>query len=143
MKISARNILPGTVSKITKGAVNSEVELALKDGAKIVSIITNESVHHLGLKEGTKALAIIKASWVIIGKDLHNAKLSARNILCGTVAKMTKGAVNTEISLNLTTGGGGHLTAIITNESAQSLGLKNGEHACGVVKASSVILAVE
>jgi len=141
MKLSARNVLSGTVTKVTKGAVNAEVHLVLKNGARIVSVITNESAEELGLKEGKSASAIIKATWVILGKDLHSAKLSARNILCGTVAEVTKGAVNSEVTLTLE--GGTALTAIITNESAQSLRLKQGEHACAAVKASSVIVGVE
>jgi molybdate transport system regulatory protein len=141
MKLSARNVFPGKVTKVTKGAVNSEVQLSTKGGDKIVSIITNPSVDSLGLKEGTGALAIIKASWVILGKDLHNAKLSTRNILCGTVSKISRGAVNSEVSLKL--GGGEILTAIITNESTQPLGLKAGDHACAAIKASSVILGVQ
>jgi molybdate transport system regulatory protein len=72
---------------------------------------------------------------------MHSAKLSARNILCGTVAKITKGAVNSEVSLKLS--GGTILTAIVTDESAHALGLKEGEHACAAIKASSVILGVE
>lgn len=141
MKLSARNVLPGKVSKVVRGAVNSEVALDLKSGDKIVSIITNESVGRLGIKEGKAASAIIKASWVLLGKDLHNAKLSARNVLCGTVGALKKGAVNTEVSLKLT--GGTILTAIITEESASALGLQEGGHACAAIKASSVILGVE
>ncbi len=141
MKLSARNVFPGTVTQVTKGAVNAEVHLDLASGDKIVSIITNGSVDALGLKPGKSASAIIKASWIILGKDLHSAKLSARNILCGTVAKLTKGAVNSEVSLKLT--GGTILTAIVTEESADALGLKEGEHACAAIKASSVILGVE
>ena len=141
MKLSARNVFPGTVTKVTKGAVNSEVHLALKNGDKMVSIITNGSVDTLGLKENKSAWAIIKASWVILGQDLHSTKLSTRNILCGTVAKVTPGAVNTEISLKLK--GDSMLTAIITNESTRSLGFKEGDHACAAIKASSVILGVE
>ena len=141
MKLSARNVFPGTVTKVSKGAVNAEVHLALQSGDKIVSTITNGSVDSLALKEGKGALAIVKASWVILGKDLHSAKLSTRNILCGTVAKITKGAVNSEVSLKLS--GGTILTAIITNESAHALALKGGEHVCAAIKASSVILGVE
>jgi len=141
MKLSARNVFPGTVTKVTKGAVNSEVHLELKSGDKIVSIITNGSADSLALKEGKSALAIVKASWVILGNDLHSVKLSTRNILCGTVAKVTKGAVNSEVSLKLA--GGTILTAIITNESVHSLVLKQGDHACVAIKASSVILGVE
>jgi molybdate transport system regulatory protein len=141
MKISARNIFSGTVAKVAKGAVNSEVDLTLSGGEKIAAVITNESVDKLGLKEGKKAFAIVKANWVIIGKELHKVKMSARNILCGSIARIAEGAVNSEVELKLA--GGSMLTAIITNESVKSLELRAGEHACAAFKASSVILGVE
>jgi molybdate transport system regulatory protein len=140
MKVSARNTLSGKVTKVIKGAVNSEVDLTLNGGDKIVATITNTSVDGLGLKEGASAMAVIKASQVIVGKDLQNAKISARNLLSGTVAKVQHGAVNSEVVLKL--GGGAELVAIITKESAQSLGLKEGDKAQGIVKASNVIIAV-
>lgn len=69
MKISARNVLKGKVIKITTGAVNSEVTLEISDGMKITSIITNESVKNLDLKEGQQAYAVIKASEVMVAVD--------------------------------------------------------------------------
>jgi molybdate transport system regulatory protein len=141
MKLSARNVLAGTVTKVTKGAVNAEVELTLKSGEKIIAGITNGSVDNLGLANGKAASAIVKASWVILGIDLHNAKLSTRNILCGTVTKIQKGAVNSEVDVKLT--GGAALTAVVTNESVNSLGLKDGGHVCAAIKASSVIIGIE
>ena len=69
MKLSARNILKGTVKKVIRGAVNSEVTIRLEGGAEVVSIITNESVDSLGLKEGVQAYAVIKASNVIVAID--------------------------------------------------------------------------
>lgn len=69
MKISARNILKGTVKKIVRGAVNSEVTVELTRGIEIVSIITNSSVDSLGLKEGKEAYAVIKASSVMVAVD--------------------------------------------------------------------------
>ncbi len=69
MKISARNILKGKIIKIITGAVNSEVILELPGGAQIVSVITNESVDSLQLKEGKQAYAVIKASNVMIAVD--------------------------------------------------------------------------
>ncbi len=69
MKLSARNILKGTVTKITRGAVNSEVTIRLNGGAEVVSIITNESVDSLGLKENKEAYAVIKASNVMVAVD--------------------------------------------------------------------------
>jgi molybdate transport system regulatory protein len=141
MQTSARNTFAGTVSKVTKGAVNAEIELTLASGGKIIAGITNGSVDRLGLKLGTKALALVKASWIILGKDLHAKKLSTRNLICGTVDKVQEGAVNGEVVLKLDDGS--LLAAIITNESIHSLGFKRGDHACAAFKAGHVILAVE
>jgi len=69
MKISARNTLKGTVKKITPGAVNTEVVIALPGGLEIVSVITKESAESLGLTVGKEAYAVIKASNVMIGID--------------------------------------------------------------------------
>lgn len=69
MKLSARNILAGTVKTVTAGAVDSEVIVELAPGIEIVSIITKASVERLGLKPGIKAYAIIKAPNVLIGVD--------------------------------------------------------------------------
>lgn len=141
MKISARNILAGSITKVTKGAVNSEVEMTLSGGDKVVSIITNESATHLGLQAGKHAYAVMKASWVILGKDLDPKKLSTRNVMHGTVAKVLEGAVNNEVVLKLN--GGAELTAIITRESSHALDLKEGDRADAAFKASSVIIAVD
>jgi molybdopterin-binding protein len=69
MKISARNILPGTVKSVTPGAVDTEVVVELAQGIEVVSIITKHSAQALGLKPGAKAYAIVKASNVMIGVD--------------------------------------------------------------------------
>jgi len=139
MKTSARNQLFGTVRKITRGAVNDEIELALSGGQSIVAVVTHESTESLGLKEGCDAFALVKASWVILMAD-EPVRISARNQLKGRVSKMTRGAVNAEVSLALddsTT-----VTAVITNESVETLGLAEGQSAIAAFKASSVILGV-
>lgn len=69
MKISARNVLHGTVTKLTHGAVNSEVILQLAEGVEVTSIITKHSAESLGLAAGKKAYVIIKASDVMVGAD--------------------------------------------------------------------------
>lgn len=140
MKISARNVLPGTVAEIHKGAVNAEVVLSLLGSENVVSVITNSSVDRLGLQSGTNAFAIIKATDVMVGKTLQDAKLSARNILAGTVAELHEGAVNSEVSIRLR--GGTLLVASITKESVQALDLKQGDAVSAVVKASHVMIGV-
>jgi molybdate transport system regulatory protein len=141
MKISARNVLEGTVQAVTKGSVNSEVTVALAGGESVVSIITNSSVDSLGLAEGLAACAIVKASEVIVGKDVDAAKLSARNVLPGTVSSVQDGAVNSEVEIALA--GGATLVASITKESVQRLGLQQGDPVSAIVKASNVMIGVE
>jgi molybdate transport system regulatory protein len=140
MKVSARNTFSGTVTTITKGAVNAEVTLSLKGGIPLTAVVTNGAIDNLGLATGAEAYAIIKASSVIIGTDLHDAKISARNVFCGTIAKIIEGPVNTEVDVEI--GGGNTLSAVITHDSAIRLELKAGGHACALFKASSVIIGV-
>ncbi len=67
-KISARNVLQGTIKEIKKGATTSHVLLDVK-GTTITASITNESVDELDLQVGKKASAIIKSSEVMVGVD--------------------------------------------------------------------------
>ena len=66
MKISARNQLVGKVAKITSGAVNAEISVALPGGGEIVSVITKASEKSLGLKKGSPVVAVIKASDILL-----------------------------------------------------------------------------
>jgi molybdopterin-binding protein len=68
-------------------------------------------------------------------------KLSARNQLKGKVVGLTPGAVNTEVVIELP--GGQQLVSIITKTSAENLGLAVGKAAYAVIKASSVMIAVD
>ncbi|NLT36469.1 MAG: TOBE domain-containing protein [Gaiellales bacterium] len=68
-------------------------------------------------------------------------KLSARNVLKGKVKKVTPGAVNSEVVLELV--GGAEVVAIITKESAEALKLSPGVEAYAVIKASNVMVAVD
>lgn len=139
MKVSARNYLRGTVSAVHMGPVNAEVTLDL-NGIPLVSIITRESAEALGLTPGVEAFALIKASFVILATEDGGLKTSARNHLCGTVERIARGAVNTEVVLALD--GGARLTAMITQDSAAELELAEGARACALIKAPHVILAV-
>ncbi|MEI7825469.1 MAG: TOBE domain-containing protein [Chlorobiaceae bacterium] len=140
MKISARNVFSGTVEAVTRGAVNAEVILLLKGESRIASVITNGAVDNLGLKVGMNAYAIIKSSSIIIAQELLGAKLSARNILPGKISKLIEGPVSTEVDLAI--GEGNVISAIITHGSSEKLSLKEGNTACAVFKASSVIIGV-
>ena len=68
MKLSARNQLTGKVVVVTKGQTTAHVQIDVGHGVVITSSITNEAVDDLGLKVGDQAVAIVKASDVLIGK---------------------------------------------------------------------------
>lgn len=67
--LSARNQLSGTVVEVKEGAVNGHVSIELAGGARVSGSITNEAIESLGLKEGGKAVAIVKASDVMVGVE--------------------------------------------------------------------------
>ncbi len=68
MKISARNVLEGTVKEVKKGATTSHVLIDVK-GLTITSSITNEAVDELGLKTGSKVKTIVKSSDVMVAVE--------------------------------------------------------------------------
>ena len=67
--ISARNQIEGKVVAIKEGAVNGHVTIEDADGVQVSGSITNESIQDLGFKEGGKAVAIIKATDVMVAVD--------------------------------------------------------------------------
>jgi len=137
LRSSARNQYHGTVTAITPGAVNSEVELAISDSVSLTALITDDSLKNMRLKIGSYCIALIKSSWILLTKEA-DLKTSARNQLTGVVSKINKGQVNSEIILDL--GDEKSLCAIITNVSVSELGLKKGDNASALFKASSIIL---
>ena len=69
MKLSARNLVPGTVKELTVGMVNAEVVIEVAPGVEIVSVITKNSVERMDIKVGDKVEAMIKATSVMVAKD--------------------------------------------------------------------------
>jgi molybdopterin-binding protein len=82
-------------------------------------------------------LQLKKTNW---GKE-QLMKISARNVLKGKVVKITTGAVNNEVIIELP--GGGQIVSIISKESADKLKLKKGKKAYAVIKASNVMVATD
>lgn len=69
MKLSARNQIKGTVVSVVKGQTTGHVRIDIGQGVIITSSITNEAIDDLGLKTGDAAIAVIKASDVIVATD--------------------------------------------------------------------------
>ena len=145
LRTSARNQLYGTVAALVRGAVNDEVSIALPGGQRLVAVVTRESAEALGLAVGAAAVALVKASSVVLvaGGALSTdpaARLSARNRLSGVVSGVRRGEVNAEVTLELP--GGTVIAAVVTDASVDALGLEAGASATAVFKASSVLLGV-
>jgi molybdopterin-binding protein len=68
MKLSARNQISGKIVKVEKGQTTAHVQIDVGKGVILTASITNEAVDELKLKKGDKAMAVIKASDVMIGK---------------------------------------------------------------------------
>jgi molybdopterin-binding protein len=69
MQISARNALAGTITRIVRGPVSTEVTIEVAPDLQIVSVITSHSAKRLKLRKGLKAYALIKADSVIVAVD--------------------------------------------------------------------------
>jgi molybdate transport system regulatory protein len=141
MKTTARNQFAGVVTALDLGPVSATVTIALKSGDEIVATMTTDAAKRLKLKKGKEALALIRASAVVLVTDFAGWQLSARNQLAGTVSRIELGAVSSLVVLTLP--GGMTLTATVTNEGVEALGLKVGAPATAVFKAYSVMVAAQ
>lgn len=69
MKLSARNVVKGRITRIVEGPVSTEVHIKVARGVELVSSITTSSARSLGLEKGKDAYAVIKASSVMVATD--------------------------------------------------------------------------
>ncbi len=141
MKTTARNQFAGTIQDVHVGPVSAQVTIALESGAEITATMTSAAAERLKLKKGKEALALIKASAIVLVADFGGWQLSARNQLAGTVSRIEKGAVSSLVVVTLP--GGAAVTASVTNDGVDALGLKVGTPATAVFKAYSVMVAAQ
>lgn len=140
MQSSARNQFVGTVQAITAGPVECEVRMQVTPGLDIAAVVTTESVERMGLMVGSEAYALVKSSSVMLLSG-GAQQISARNRLVGRVVRILRGAVNSEVTLQLA-GGPVQIASVITDDSLQRLALRKGSEVTAFFKASSVLLAV-
>ena len=144
MKTSARNMLRGEILSVVDGAVNSEVEVDLGDGRRLVAGITREAAQELALAPGEPVIALINAGDVILaaspGPGEAPLRTSARNDLEGRISRIETGAVNDEVHVDI--GAGKPLVAVVTRASAEALALSPGVPVRALIKAGHVLLAV-
>lgn len=140
MKTSARNQWTGRVLTVHLGAVTAEVLVALDGGTEVVAALSMESQKRLDLRSGLEVLVWVKASGVVLALDVEGYAISARNQIPGEVVEIRDGALSCEVILALS--GAETLTAVITQESRETLGLAPGVRVMGLFAAGSVMLAV-
>lgn len=134
---SARNQFVGPITTLRAGEVTYEVGIRFDGFNEIVAQISREGAEQLQLAIGRELHAWVNSSAVILMTD-STLRISARNQLWGEVRHIHEGPVSVDVVLSLP--GGRTVSALITRESLQELGLREGARACAVFKASSVML---
>ena len=140
MKTTARNQFAGTITAVHKGPSTAQVTLAVAGGQEIAAAISAAAAERLRCRRGQEAIALVKASEVVLVTDFAGYRLSARNQLDGTIARVQRGSASSLVGLTLP--GGTTVTASVTNDAVDALGLAVGQPATATFKAYAVMLAV-
>ncbi|MFB6950682.1 molybdopterin-binding protein [Streptomyces niveus] len=138
MHLSIRNQLPGTVTTVTPGDVMATVRVHLSGGQDVTAAITAEAVQELGIEEGAAVRVLAKATEVSLATGPVDG-LSIRNRLAGTLMEIVLGPslANVKVAVD-----GAELTAVITREAVEELGLTPGTGVTALIKSTEISLAV-
>lgn len=119
MQLSIRNQLPGTVTGVTPGEVMATVRVHLSGGQDVTAAITLDAVEDLGIAVGTEVRVLAKATEVALATGPVEG-LSIRNRLTGKLTEIVLGTSLANVKLTV---GETELTAVITREAVEELGL--------------------
>jgi molybdate transport system regulatory protein len=137
-KTSARNAFFGKIEALHKGDIQAWVEISTPGGYRISAVITNHSLERLGLKTGAVVAAEVKAPWVTIHRNANDPECSADNVLCGTVERIVRGKVTSEIVARIADGT--EICSIVTEQSLKKLGLRIADRVWVAFNAFTVVL---
>ncbi len=137
MSLSIRNQLPGTVTGVTPGEAMATVRVRLTGGRDLTAAITREAADDLGLRAGAAVRALVKSTEVSLATGRTDG-LSIRNRLPGTVTRLVLGEAMAAVHVTMDDT---ELTAVITKEAAEDLGLFVGSDVVALIKATEVALA--
>jgi len=140
LNLSIRNQLPGVVTAVTPGEVMAVVRVRLAGGGQITAAVTLEAVEELGIGAGSEVSALVKATEVALaagGLEGLNG-VSIRNRIPGTVESVVAGEAMASLRVAVE---GGEITAVITREAVEELGLVEGSPVVALVKSTEVSLA--
>lgn len=136
MSLSIRNQIAGTVTAITTGEAMAAVKVRLDGGQDITAAITVDAVKELGLAAGSSVKALVKATEVALATGPVEG-LSIRNQIAGTVVDVATGPAMASVKVDVN---GGGLTAAITADAVDALGLAAGTSVVALIKATEVSL---
>ncbi|THA59365.1 molybdopterin-binding protein [Streptomyces sp. A1136] len=137
MSLSIRNQLAGTVSDVTAGEAMATVKVRLEGGQVITAAITTDAVKDLGIAPGTAVKALVKATEVALATGSVDG-ISIRNQIRGTVSGLASGGAMASVKVDVD---GGGLTAAITNDAVEALGLAEGSSVVALIKSTEISLA--
>ncbi|MFE2013683.1 molybdopterin-binding protein [Streptomyces sp. NPDC059491] len=138
MSLSIRNQLPGTVTAVTTGEAMASVKVRLTGGQDITAAITADAVKELGLTEGSAVKALVKSTEVALATGPVEG-ISIRNQLAGSVTEVATGDAMGSVKVSVE---GGDLTAAITKDAVEDLGLAAGSSVVALIKSTEISLSL-
>ncbi|MFJ8043960.1 molybdopterin-binding protein [Kitasatospora sp. NPDC096147] len=138
MSLSIRNQIPGTVTSVTSGEAMSTVRVRLTGGQDITAAITTDAVKDLGIAEGTAVKALVKSTEVSLATAPVEG-ISIRNQIAGTVTDVATGGAMGSVKVDVQ---GGELTAAITKDAVEALGLAAGTSVVALIKSTEISLSL-
>ncbi|KJY21768.1 MULTISPECIES: molybdopterin-binding protein [Streptomyces] len=137
MSLSIRNQIAGTVTAVTVGEAMAAVKVRLEGGQDITAAITADAVKDLGLTTGSAVTALVKATEVALATGAVE-NISIRNQLTGTVVDVVTGPAMAAVRVDVN---GGGLTAAVTADAVEALGLAAGSPVVALIKSTEISLA--
>ncbi|MFF7438256.1 TOBE domain-containing protein [Streptomyces sp. NPDC008122] len=134
MTLSIRNQLPGTVTAVTTGEAMASVKVRLAGGQDVTAAITADAVRDLALAEGSAVRALVKSTEVALATGPVEG-ISIRNQLAGSVTEVSTGGAMASVKVSVE---GGELTAAITKDAVEDLGLNPGTAVVALIKSTEI-----
>ncbi|MEX1299883.1 MAG: TOBE domain-containing protein [Desulfotignum sp.] len=140
-RTSARNAFFCKVTDIVTGDIQARVAMITMDGHPVVTVITNDSVHRLGLVPGKWILAEVKAPMVMLQDGASAFNGSAENRFKGTVTRITRGKINMEciVKVSDTT----HICAVMSSSGTWLSSIRQGDPVWAFFSCYSVVLHLD
>ena len=136
MQISARNQIQGEIRSLERGKVNVKLDIVLKSGYVIHSVITKEAVENLGLEVRQRVTAIFKSSSVAVTEK--SQENSSDNRMTGRVDHLIIGEEQAEVVVDI--GSGDIVVAVVDVECINDLKLQEGSEVTVMIRSNDVMV---